>query len=104
MERKRPSRTGPGPRCSASPSPFPCPPGAPTTYPPRPRTAGYATVVVSKPDGVKRAIFYRMGIAIGADASEADPGEFSAARENDLYFIRVGHERYEIPDAVVLGG
>jgi len=65
---------------------------------------GYATVVVSKPDGVKRAIFYRMGIAIGADTSEADPGEFSAARENDLYFIRVGHERYEIPDAVVLGG
>lgn len=53
---------------------------------------------------MKRAIFYRMGIAIGADASEADPGEFSAARENDLYFIRVGHERYEIPDAVVLGG
>ena len=65
---------------------------------------GYATVVISKPDGLKRAIFYRMGIAIGADTSEADPGEFSAARENDLYFIRVGHERYEIPDAVVLGG
>jgi len=65
---------------------------------------GYATVVISKPDGVKRAIFYRMGIPIGADTSEADPGEFSAARKNDLYVIRVGRERYEIPDAVVLGG
>jgi hypothetical protein len=66
---------------------------------------GYATVVVTHPDGRKRAIFFRMGIPIGADASEAD-GEamFSARKEGDLHFIRVGHERYEIPDAAVLGG
>ncbi len=33
--------------------------------------------------------------------------EFSAfctRKENDLHLIRVGNERYEIPDAVVLGG
>jgi hypothetical protein len=46
-----------------------------------------------------------MGIPIGADTSEADnPGEFSASREGDLSLVRIGAERYEIPDAVVLGG
>jgi hypothetical protein len=65
---------------------------------------GDATVVVTRPDGRKRAIYFRMGRPIGADTSEADPGVFSARREGDLYVIRVGAERYEIPDAVVLGG
>jgi hypothetical protein len=41
---------------------------------------------------------------IGADTSEADPGAFRATREGDLSLVRVGDERYEIPDAVVLGG
>jgi hypothetical protein len=45
-----------------------------------------------------------MGKPIGADISEADPGKFSATREGDLNFIRIGNERYEIPDSVVLGG
>ena len=65
---------------------------------------GYATVVIKKPDGYTRAIFFRMGRPIGADTSEADPGDFSATREADLHIIRVGDERYEIPDAVPLGG
>jgi len=65
---------------------------------------GYATVVIKKPDGRTRAIYFRMGVPIGADTSEADPGEFRATREGDLNVIRVGDERYEIPDAVALGG
>ena len=66
---------------------------------------GYATVVIKKNDGRSRIIFFRMGRPIGADTSEADySGEFKAAREGDLNLIRVGTERYEIPDAVVLGG
>jgi len=66
---------------------------------------GYATVVIKKPDGQTRAIFFRMGRPIGADTSEADGyPEFRATRENDLHLIRVGNERYEIPDAVLLGG
>jgi hypothetical protein len=66
---------------------------------------GYATVIITKPDGARRAIFFRMGIPMGADTSQADGyGEFKAEKENDLHFIRVGNERYEIPDAVVLGG
>ena len=65
---------------------------------------GFATVVIKKPDGLTRAIFFRIGKPIGADTSEADPGKFSATREGDLNFIRIGNESYEIPDAVVLGG
>lgn len=66
---------------------------------------GYATVVIKKPDGYTRAIFFRMGKPVGADTSQADGyPEFSATKENDLHLIRIGTERYEIPDAVVLGG
>ncbi len=66
---------------------------------------GYATVVIQKPDGRTRAIFFRMGKPIGADTSQADGyPEFGASKENDLHLIRVGEARYKIPDAVVLGG
>jgi heat shock protein HslJ len=66
---------------------------------------GYSTVVVKKPYGGSRAIFFRMGKAIGADSSEADGyQEFSVTRENDLNRVQVGPERYEIPDAVIFGG
>ncbi len=66
---------------------------------------GYATVVVTRPDGRARAIFFRMGRPIGAGTSQADGmPEFRATKESDLNLIRVGDERYEIPDAVVLGG
>lgn len=66
---------------------------------------GYATVLITRPEGGTRAIYFRMGRAIGADSSEADAsGPFTLKREADLNLIRVGKERYEIPDAVVLGG
>lgn len=66
---------------------------------------GYATVVITKPDGRARAIFFRMGKPIGADTSQTDGyPEFGATKESDLNRIRIGNERYEIPDAVVLGG
>jgi hypothetical protein len=62
-------------------------------------------VVITKPDGMERIIFFRMGQAIGASTSEADPGgAFSVTREGDRQLIRLGNERYEIPDAVVLEG
>ena len=65
---------------------------------------GYTTVVITKPDGRTRAIFSRMGQPISADTSQADGyGEFHAGKEVDLNLIRMGEERYEIPDVVVLG-
>ena len=65
---------------------------------------GSGTVTVTKPDGLTRAIFFENGKATGADVSQADPGEFSASRESDLTIVRIGEERYEIPDAVIYGG
>jgi hypothetical protein len=67
--------------------------------------SGSATVVITRPDGRKRAIFFTRGKPIGADTSQADGyGEFRARKESDLHRIEVGDERYEIPDAVVFGG
>jgi hypothetical protein len=48
---------------------------------------------------------FKGGRATGADISQADGGgAFSVQREGDLNMIRVGDERYEIPDAAVTGG
>lgn len=66
---------------------------------------GDATVMITRPDGRTRAIFFRRGRPVGADTSQADGyPEFRADKEADLNLIRVGDERYEIPDAVALGG
>jgi len=66
---------------------------------------GYATVVITKPDGRKRAIFFRMGKALGADTSQAEGyPEFRSSKESDSNLIHVGDEFYKIPDAVIFGG
>ena len=66
---------------------------------------GTATVVVTHPDGRKRSIFFENGKPVGADVSQADGNAtMRAAKESDLHTIRIGDERYEIPDAVVFGG
>jgi hypothetical protein len=46
-----------------------------------------------------------MGKPIGADSSQAEGyAKFQARKEKDLHIIRVGSERYEVPDAVIFGG
>jgi len=65
---------------------------------------GYATVVVKRPNSYKRAIYFRMGKAIGADTSQADGyPEFTAKKEGDTHLINIGNEQYEISDAVIFG-
>ncbi|ACB52805.1 unknown [Crocosphaera subtropica ATCC 51142] len=68
------------------------------------RGNGSADVTVTKPDGRKRVIFFENGQAISADTSQADPGDFSASKKDDIYIIRIGKERYEIFEAIVFGG
>lgn len=66
---------------------------------------GTATVVVTRPDGRKRTIFFEKGKAIGADLSQADGDmTFRVTKEADLFRIRAGRERYEMPEAVIFGG
>ena len=66
---------------------------------------GFATLVVTRADGQKRALFFRMGVATGADTAEAEGKRpFSVTRQDDNSLIRVGPERYTIPDAAIFGG
>ena len=65
---------------------------------------GSGIVIITKPDGHTRAIFFENGKSVGADVSEADPGDFKAEKRGELSIIHIGEERYEIPDAVISGG
>jgi hypothetical protein len=67
---------------------------------------GSATVVVTRPDGRKRAIFFDKGKAVSADLSQADGNMTFRATKNakGIYRINAGDERYEIPESVIFGG
>jgi hypothetical protein len=69
---------------------------------------GEATVEVTKPDGMKRNISFRGGRAISADGSQADGSAGwrfeSRQRDDGVFLITFGPERYEIFEAVVFGG
>lgn len=66
---------------------------------------GTATVVVTRPDGRTRFIFFEKGKALGADLSQADGSQrFRASKRGDAYNIEAGSERYEIVEAFVFGG
>ncbi len=56
------------------------------------------------PEGGKRVIFYEDGTPMSFDSSEADGGvEMAVGKESDLFQVRIGEERFEIPDVVLLG-
>ena len=70
-------------------------------------TGGYAAIEMTHPDGAKRLIFFVDGKATGFSSSEADGSSsltLSVQKDDDLNRISIGTERYEIPDAAVLGG
>jgi hypothetical protein len=62
-------------------------------------------VLVTRPDGRKRALFFQKGVVQSTDTSQADgyPAH-SARKEADLYLVKLGEERNEIPEAVIYGG
>ncbi|MDS9469998.1 SH3 domain-containing protein [Paracoccus sp. MBLB3053] len=64
-------------------------------------TGGTASIWIALPGGGERYLDFREGRLVGSD-----PGTtVSHMREADLNMILVdGHERYEIPDAVLYGG
>jgi hypothetical protein len=66
---------------------------------------GTATVVITMPDGRQRTIYFVKGKPGGSDASQAEGGGvITSTKDDDLYKITSGNERYEIPEAVVYGG
>jgi hypothetical protein len=69
--------------------------------------AGIALVEITRPDGRKRAIYFKGTTAYGAVGGEADGSagwSFSASRRGDESVIRFGPESYVIVDAFVEGG
>lgn len=68
---------------------------------------GESLVEVMKPDGRKRAIFYRGTEPYGADSAQSDGSagwEFTTTRREDEVTIRFGPETYVIVDVLVEGG
>lgn len=71
-------------------------------------TDGSAVVKVSLPDGRTRSLFFDRTGAVGSDVSQADGAAaqgFRVEKVGDLYKIFLGStERYEAPEALVVGG
>ena len=68
--------------------------------------AGSALVEVTKPDGRKRALFFKGIEPYGADSAQADGSaayDFKVIRKDDDNAISFGPERYIVPDMLVVG-
>ncbi|WP_241255098.1 hypothetical protein [Altererythrobacter sp. BO-6] len=68
---------------------------------------GEHLVEVTKPDGRKRAIFFKGTEAYGADSAQADGSagwDFKTTRDGDQLTISFGPETYVIVDAFIEGG
>lgn len=65
---------------------------------------GNALVTVTHPNGKIRIIIFQNGKPVGYKQSQQDHLKLTSTKESDLNMIKIGSERYEIPDAVVYGG
>jgi hypothetical protein len=68
---------------------------------------GTHLVEVTKPDGRKRAIYFRDTTPYGADSAQADGSAayaFKVERRRDETLISFGPERYLVPDMLITGG
>jgi hypothetical protein len=61
---------------------------------------GNAGVWIALGDGRERAILFEGGVPVSANSADALSFQTSA----DLFTVRIGAERYEIPEAVMSGG
>lgn len=87
--------TGQVPCASATGQPMrPCPFGVVRDGP------GNAGVWIALGEGRERAVLFEGGVPVSADSPEA----MSFEKVGDLFTVRVGAERYDIPEAVISGG
>jgi hypothetical protein len=63
-------------------------------------SASNAKAIVTWPDGATRTIFFENGSAVRSDNAGAS---FSSEKNSGSSIVRVGGERYEIPDAAIGG-
>jgi hypothetical protein len=66
---------------------------------------GSGWIKVFWPDGGNRVIFFEDRAPIRYDQSQADGGaRMTVRRQVDLFMVRIGEQRFEIPEAVITGG
>lgn len=66
---------------------------------------GNGSVTVFWADGGNRVIFFENGTPNRYDQSQADGGaKMTVSKSSDLYTVKIGDQRFEIPDAVMTGG
>lgn len=71
----------------------------------RTRGQGNGQVTVTWPDGGSRVIYFEDGTPVRYDESQADAGaRMTVGRQGDTFHIRIGPQRFEIPEAVITGG
>jgi len=65
---------------------------------------GNGAITVFWPDGGNRVIFFEMNAPSSYDQSEADGGaEMTVEQNADLFMVKIGGQRFEIPDIVMAG-
>lgn len=66
---------------------------------------GTADVVITRPDGNTVTVHFEMGKVKSVEESQGGfRPEFEASKEGDMHILTNGEDRYEIPDAVIVGG
>jgi hypothetical protein len=66
---------------------------------------GNGSVTVFWPDGGNRVIYFEDATPMSYDESEADGGaKMTVGKSSDLHTVKIGDQRFEIPDAVITGG
>ena len=66
---------------------------------------GSGYIEVFWPNGGNRVISFEAGTPASFDRSEADgAAQMTVSKESDLFTVRIGEERFEIPEAVIDGG
>ncbi len=71
----------------------------------RTRGRGNGQVTINWPGGGTRVIYFEDGTPVRYDQSQADgDARMTVGRQGDTFHIRIGHQRFEIPEAVITGG
>ena len=65
---------------------------------------GSGLVDITLPSGSVRSIRFEQGTATGFIKTLEEKAVFSAQKKGDNYSITIGEERFEIPEAVIMGG
>ena len=73
----------------------------------RNQEGGVTIVEIQWPKGDSRTLFFKDGKILSANTNEADGSaayQVTGERKDDVTIVRIGPERYVIPDAFILGG